>query len=59
MGGYKRHGGTDPRGSRRWAFANCIFDEADWTLSVWSYAAYTVPLGSVAVVMLSGLTTKE
>ncbi len=34
MVGYMRHSGTDPRGNRRWSFADCLFDEANWTLTV-------------------------
>ena len=29
-----RPGKTLERSARRWAFANCVFDEADWTLEV-------------------------
>lgn len=34
MGEYKRQSGVGQRGSRRWLFADCIFDEANWMLTV-------------------------
>ena len=34
MGEQKRLGSADLRGSRRWAFADCMFDESDWALTV-------------------------
>ena len=34
MGEQKRLGSADLRGSRRWSFADCIFDESDWALTV-------------------------
>lgn len=55
MGGYQRHGGTDPRGSRRWVFADCIFDEADWTLRVSGtrVAAETKPLELLRILLIN------
>lgn len=34
MVGSRRQFGADPRGTSRWSFADCLFDEADWTLTV-------------------------
>ena len=32
--GQSRHSGVGKRGRRRWAFAGCLFDEANWSLIV-------------------------
>lgn len=55
MGEYKRQSGVGQRGFRRWSFADCIFDEANWMLTVGGarFAIETKPLELLRQLLLN------
>lgn len=54
MGEQKRLGSVDLRGPRRWSFADCVFDEAEWVLTVGGrrVAIETKPLELLRILLL-------
>src|SRR4051794_29877781 len=58
-----RHNGADRLRQRRWAFADCVFDESNWTLSVGGrrIAIETKPLEMLRELLLhaGNMVTKD